>query len=103
MTKIKVVERELGPGIVLSPQLQRKLCSATSRGRGGSTLTARTFMLRGVLKNGTRTRYSINSEDFMITDETWVVGTPTIGAGAQVKGIIFPGIGYCATKVVVTP
>lgn len=65
-----------------------------------NTRTIQTFDLKGVLELRGE-RFTIDGEEFRVSPDTWVVGTPKSGAMAKAKGVYEDGVPL-ATCLVVT-
>ncbi|MCB0359873.1 MAG: hypothetical protein KDD44_09560 [Bdellovibrionales bacterium] len=89
---------EIGNTPIWEPKKRERRRSA----REETDTQYRQFDLQGLLKPGSRTPYSIAGEDIVIDENTFIVGTLQIGAIGKVKGVVKPGIGRYATKIVVT-
>ena len=46
------------------------------------------FILRGLIEEGDKSPFSVDGQDFIIEDATWVVGIVVPGALATIKGVI---------------
>ena len=63
--------------------------------------TTTEFVLRGEVRPGQSTKYSIQGEDFEVLGSTWLIGVIEFGVIARVRGVIKPGLGKCAREVVI--
>ncbi len=82
-----------------SAQLKRKFAKVNPEGVHDERFAQ--FTLQGELKPGNRKAYAINGEEFDVDEDTFVVGVLRVGCTAKVRGNINPGVGKCATRIVV--
>ena len=61
---------------------------------------AGTFSFEGRLDRGQSSLYAIRGEDIVLTEDTWTIGIPALGAQAVAKGVVRCGK-HVVTKLVV--
>lgn len=77
-------------GILTQPLFTTTTTRYMSR-RSHKPQVSQTFDLKGVLELRGE-KYTIDGEEFLVSDETWVVGIPKSGAVAKVKGVYEEGV-----------
>lgn len=55
------------------------------------------FTLEGRLSPGQHSKYAINGQDFVLNEDTWVVGVPKLGVVAKVSGTVRSGQHFAKT------
>jgi hypothetical protein len=64
-----------------------------------SARTVQTFDLKGVLELRGES-FTIDGEEFRVSSDTWVVGTPKSGVMAKVKGVYEDGVPMATCLVI---